>query len=128
VIYDSNILGLEITGLSPVTAQVALIELRNAYFNQTNKDDPNSVIESVLQKDLDENLYAKAMGDIAMEYMELDIKANLGMSYLEYLKLPYFIKDELKEAILKRSEIKKKIEKEEEKKRAKQYGNIPRGK
>lgn len=125
---EKNLLELEITGLSPVTAQVALIELRNAYFNQTNKDDPNSVIESVLQKDLDENLYAKAMGDIAMEYMELDIKANLGMSYLEYLKLPYFIKDELKEAILKRSEIKKKIEKEEEKKRAKQYGNIPRGK
>lgn len=125
---EKNLLELEITGLSPVTAQVALIELRNAYFNQTNKDDPNSVIESVLQKDLDENLYAKAMGDIAMEYMELDIKANLGMSYPEYLKLPYFIKDELKEAILKRSEIKKKIEKEEEKKRAKQYGNIPRGK
>lgn len=125
---EKNLLELEITGLSPVTAQVALIELRNAYFNQTNKDDPNSVIESVLQKDLDENLYAKTMGDIAMEYMELDIKANLGMSYPEYLKLPYFIKDELKEAILKRSEIKKKIEKEEEKKRAKQYGNIPRGK
>lgn len=42
------------------------------------------------------------MGDIAMEYMELDIKTNLGMSYPEYLKLPYFIKDELKEAILKK--------------------------
>ena len=125
---ERNLLELEITGLSPVTAQVALIELRNAYFKQTDKDDPNSAIESVLQKDLDENLYAKAMGDIAMEYMELDIKANLGMSYLEYLKMPYFIKDELKEAILKRSEIKKKIEKEEEKKRAKQYGHIPRGK
>ncbi len=125
---EKNLLELEIVGLSPVTAQVALIELRNAYFNQTDKNDPNSVVESVLQKDLDENLYAKAMGDIAMEYMELDIKSNLGMSYTEYLKLPYFIKDELKEAILKRSEIKKKIEKEEEKKRARQYGNIPRGK
>lgn len=125
---EKNLLELEIIGLSPVTAQVALIELRNAYFKQTNKDDPASAIESILQKDLDENLYAKAMGDIAMEYMELDIKANLGMSYLEYLRMPYFIKEDLKEAILKRNEVKKKIEKEEEKKRAKQYGNIPRGK
>lgn len=110
--------------MSPVTAQIALIELRNAYFKQTNKDDPNSAVEAVLQKDLDENLYAVAMGDIATEYMELDIKNSLGMSYLEYLKLPYFIKEEIKEAITKRSDAKIKMEKEEERKRKKQYGNL----
>ena len=121
---ERNLLELEITGLSPVTAQIALIELRNAYFKQTNKDDPNSAVEAVLQKDLDENLYAVAMGDIATEYMELDIKNSLGMSYLEYLKLPYFIKEEIKEAITKRSDAKIKMEKEEERKRKKQYGNL----
>ena len=85
--------------MSPVTAQIALIELRNAYFKQTNKEDPNSAVEAVLQKDLDENLYAVAMGDIATEYMELDIKNSLGMSYLEYLKLPYFSLSLLKASI-----------------------------
>lgn len=69
-----------------------------------------------------------AMSEIATEYMELDVKNSLGMSYLEYLKLPYFIKEELKAAIIKRMQAKKRVEKivekEEEKKRDKKYNNL----
>lgn len=65
-----------------------------------------------------------AMGEIATEYMELDVKNSLGMSYLEYLKLPYFVKEELKVAITKRMQAKTRVEKEEEKKRNKKYNNL----
>ena len=68
-----------------------------------------------------------AMSEIATEYMELDVKNSLGMSYLEYLKLPYFIKEELKAAIIKRMQAKKRVEKEEEKKRDKKYNNLGGG-
>jgi len=36
---EKNLLELEINGLSPVTAQIALIELRNVFFNQIDKND-----------------------------------------------------------------------------------------
>lgn len=116
---ETQLLELEVQGLTPVTAQIALIELRNTFFKQVDKKDESYVIESVLQKPFDKNSYTTAMADILKEYMRSDISTNLGMSFPEWLKVPYFMKKTLLDVVEEANKEKSKVDKKEADKRDK---------
>lgn len=125
---ETQLLELEIKGLTPVTAQIALIELRNTFFNQVDKKDPSYVIESILQKPFDKNSYSAGIEDILKEYIRSDINANLGMSFPEWLKVPYFMKKSLLDVIEDVNKSKSKNEKKEMEKREKALKDFKGGK
>lgn len=119
IFMETQLLELEIQGLTPVTAQIALIELRNTFFNQVDKEDPSYVIESVLQKPFDRNIYSAGIEEILKEYIKSDINENLGMSFPEWLKVPYFIKKNLLDIVEEANKSRNKAEKQEIQKREK---------
>lgn len=125
---ETQLLELEIQGLTPVTAQIALIELRNTFFNQVDKKNPSFVIESVLQKPFDKNSYSAGIEDILREYIKSDISSNLGMSFPEWLKVPYFIKKNLLDVLAETNSTKGKMEKKEMEKREKALKDLKGGK
>lgn len=121
---EKQMLELEISGLTPVTAQIAFIELRNIFFNQVDEKDASRVIESVLQKPFDANIYSLGIQNLLKEYIKKDIKENLGMSFAEYLKVPFYIKESLFSILDEKDKEKSKAEKEELKKRERNLKNI----
>lgn len=107
----NRLLDLRKLKLDSVSAQAALIESRNSFFNKTIKDD--AIVEASLRKDFDTNIVKLGISSTINEYTTLSIKDVLGLSYKEYLELPIYYKKTIVEAL--RDNIKKA---EEEKKNA----------
>jgi len=107
----NRLLDLRKLKLDSVSAQAALMECRNSFFNKTVKED--TIVEASLRKDFDTNIVKLGVANTINEYTTLSIKDVLGLSYKEFLELPVYYKKTIVETL--RDNIKKA---EEEKKNA----------
>jgi len=103
--------------ISPILAKGALIEARNLFFGIVSKNQ-SKIIESVLHKDIDTNIYLIGMENLLDEYMSLDIKEHLGMSYPEWAAVPINLKQSIIKKVIERIKSKEKIVEAEMKKNA----------
>ena len=91
----SKILHLRKLNLDSVSAQAALIESRNYFFNNNLSANPSSIIEASLYKEFDTNMLENGLAKNVSDYTELAIKDSLGMSFKEFMDLPIYYKKTL---------------------------------
>lgn len=112
----SKILHLRKLNLDSVSAQAALIESRNYFFNNNLSANPSSIIEASLYKEFDTNMLENGLAKNVSDYTELAIKDSLGMSFKEFMDLPIYYKktltNVLRQNILAAEEAKKNARKE----------------
>ena len=112
----SKILHLRKLNLDSVSAQAALIESRNYFFNNNLSANPSSIIEASLYKEFDTNMLENGLAKNVSDYTELAIKDSLGMSFKEFMDLPIYYKktltNVLKQNILAAEEAKRNARKE----------------
>jgi hypothetical protein len=111
-----KILHLRKLNLDSVSAQAALIESRNYFFNNNLSANPSSIIEASLYKEFDTNMLENGLAKNVSDYTELAIKDSLGMSFKEFMDLPIYYKktltNVLRQNILAAEEAKKNARKE----------------
>jgi hypothetical protein len=90
-----KILHLRKLNLDSVSAQAALIESRNYFFNNNLSANPSSIIEASLYKEFDTNMLENGLAKNVSDYTELAIKDSLGMSFKEFMDLPIYYKKTL---------------------------------
>lgn len=90
-----KILHLRKLNLDSVSAQAALIESRNYFFNKNLSANPSSIIEASLYKEFDTNMLENGLAKNVSDYTELAIKDSLGMSFKEFMDLPIYYKKTL---------------------------------
>ncbi len=112
----SKILHLRKLNLDSVSAQAALIESRNYFFNNNLSANPSSIIEASLYKEFDTNMLENGLAKNVSDYTELAIKDSLGMSFKEFMDLPIYYKktltNVLRQNILAAEEAKRNARKE----------------
>jgi hypothetical protein len=112
----NKILHLRKLNLDSVSAQAALIESRNYFFNNNLSANPSSIIEASLYKEFDTNMLENGLAKNVSDYTELAIKDSLGMSFKEFMDLPIYYKktltNVLRQNILAAEEDKKNARKE----------------
>jgi hypothetical protein len=112
----NKILHLRKLNLDSVSAQAALIESRNYFFNNNLSANPSSIIEASLYKEFDTNMLENGLAKNVSDYTELAIKDSLGMSFKEFMDLPIYYKktltNVLRQNILAAEEAKKNARKE----------------
>ena len=112
----SKILHLRKLNLDSVSAQAALIESRNYFFNNNLSANPSSIIEASLYKEFDTNMLENGLAKNVSDYTELAIKESLGMSFKEFMDLPIYYKktltNVLRQNILAAEEAKRNARKE----------------
>ena len=112
----SKILHLRKLNLDSVSAQAALIESRNYFFNNNLSANPSSIIEASLYKEFDTNMLENGLAKNVSDYTELAIKDSLGMSFKEFMDLPIHYKktltNVLRQNILAAEEAKRNARKE----------------
>ena len=112
----NRILHLRKLNLDSVSAQAALIESRNYFFNNNLSANPSSIIEASLYKEFDTNMLENGLAKNVSDYTELAIKDSLGMSFKEFMDLPIYYKktltNVLRQNILAAEEAKKNARKE----------------
>ena len=112
----NRILQLRKLNLDSVSAQAALIESRNYFFNNNLSANPSSIIEASLYKEFDTNMLENGLAKNVSDYTELAIKDSLGMSFKEFMDLPIYYKktltNVLRQNILAAEEAKKNARKE----------------
>ena len=112
----SKILHLRKLNLDSVSAQAALIESRNYFFNNNLSANPSSIIEARLYKEFDTNMLENGLAKNVSDYTELAIKDSLGMSFKEFMDLPIYYKktltNVLRQNILAAEEAKRNARKE----------------
>ena len=112
----NKILHLRRLNLDSVSAQAALIESRNYFFNNNLSANPSSIIEASLYKEFDTNMLENGLAKNVSDYTELAIKDSLGMSFKEFMDLPIYYKktltNVLRQNILAAEEAKKNARKE----------------
>ena len=112
----SKILHLRKLNLDSVSAQAALIESRNYFFNNNLSANPSSIIEASLYKEFDTNMLEYGLAKNVSDYTELAIKDSLGMSFKEFMDLPIYYKktltNVLRQNILAAEEAKRNARKE----------------
>lgn len=111
-----KILHLRKLNLDSVSAQAALIESRNYFFNKNLSANPSSIIEASLYKEFDTNMLENGLAKNVSDYTELAIKDSLGMSFKEFMDLPIYYKktltNVLRQNILAAEEAKRNARKE----------------
>lgn len=111
-----KILHLRKLNLDSVSAQAALIESRNYFFNNNLSANPSSIIEASLYKEFDTNMLENGLAKNVSDYTELAIKDSLGMSFKEFMDLPIYYKktltNVLRQNILAAEEAKRNARKE----------------
>lgn len=95
----NRLLALRKLKLDSVSAQAALIESRNFFFNKNISDSKDHIVEASLYKDFDTNMYVLGISENINEYTELSIKEALGMSFKEYMDLPIYYKKIIRETL-----------------------------
>lgn len=112
----NRILQLRKLNLDSVSAQAALIESRNYFFDKNLSANPSSIIEASLYKEFDTNMLENGLAKNVSDYTELAIKDSLGMSFKEFMDLPIYYKktltNVLRQNILAAEEAKKNARKE----------------
>ena len=112
----NKILHLRKLNLDSVSAQAALIESRNYFFNNNLSANPSSIIEASLYKEFDTNMLENGLAKNVSDYTELAIKDSLGMSFKEFMDLPIYYKktltNVLRQNILAAEEAKRNARKE----------------
>ena len=112
----SKILHLRKLNLDSVSAQAALIESSNYFFNNNLSANPSSIIEASLYKEFDTNMLENGLAKNVSDYTELAIKDSLGMSFKEFMDLPIYYKktltNVLRQNILAAEEAKRNARKE----------------
>ena len=112
----SKILHLRKLNLDSVSAQAALIESRNYFFNNNLSANPSSIIEASLYNEFDTNMLENGLAKNVSDYTELAIKDSLGMSFKEFMDLPIYYKktltNVLRQNILAAEEAKRNARKE----------------
>ncbi len=112
----NRLLDLRKLNLDSVSAQAALIESRNFFFDKNSGNKKDSIVESSLYKGFDSNIIQLGIAKTINEYTQLSIKEALGISYKEYLDLPIYYKKSivkvLEENIRKAEEEKKNARKQ----------------
>ena len=112
----SKILHLRKLNLDSVSAQAALIESRNYFFNNNLSANPSSIIEASLYKEFDTNMLENGLAKNVSDYTDLAIKDSLGMSFKEFMDLPIYYKktltNVLRQNILAAEEAKRNARKE----------------
>lgn len=112
----NRILHLRKLNLDSVSAQAALIESRNYFFNNNLSANPSSIIEASLYKEFDTNMLENGLAKNVSDYTELAIKDSLGMSFKEFMDLSIYYKktltNVLRQNILAAEEAKKNARKE----------------
>lgn len=111
-----KILHLRKLNLDSVSAQAALIESRNYFFNKNLSANPSSIVEASLYKEFDTNMLENGLAKNVSDYTELAIKDSLGMSFKEFMDLPIYYKktltNVLRQNILAAEEARKNARKE----------------
>lgn len=95
----NRLLALRKLKLDSVSAQAALIESRNFFFNKNISSSKDNIVEASLYKDFDTNMYVLGISENINEYTELSIKEALGMSFKEYMDLPIYYKKIIRETL-----------------------------
>ena len=95
----NRLLALRKLNLDSVSAQAALIESRNFFFNKNISSSQDNIVEASLYKEFDTNMYVLGISENINEYTELSIKEALGMSFKEYMDLPIYYKKIIKETL-----------------------------
>lgn len=101
--------------ISPILSKGALTEARNLFFGTVSKKQ-DRIIESVLYKNIDKNIYLMGMENLLDEYMSLDIKEYLGMSYPEWLAVPINLKETIVKKVMEKIKSKERAIQDEIKK------------
>lgn len=105
----NRLLDLRKLNLDSVSAQAALMESRNVFFNKNLGKD--SIVEASLYKGFDSNIIQLGISTTISEYTELSIKEVLGLSYKEFLDMPIYYKKSIIKVLrdnIKRAEEEKK--------------------